>query len=118
MKDTKTFKIPSKIDTNAADVPMDQIFNAKNLGEAKIIVVIIDHHEISPEQILFTAGSHNYHSELSRNSGSSTIHYKSSTNETTFKGYLSKNIVAITGSPLLKDPSYPRKGIKPHYEES
>ena len=32
-KDTKTFKMRSKVDINATDVPMNQNYNVKNIGE-------------------------------------------------------------------------------------
>ena len=89
---------------------MYQNYNAKNPGETNKNLVAGDHLATAPEKNIFTPGNTNDPSNFSRTSRSSTIHSKSSTSVTPYKGYPGNNIVTMTSSPLQKYPIYTKKG--------
>ena len=63
---TKTFKIPSKLDTNATDYSVVINENVKEPGDTKNNELHDDQHANAPEQIHFRPGSTNDQSMLSK----------------------------------------------------
>ena len=60
----KKIKIPSKIDSDATDVPMGLKINTQEPGETNENEVFNDQHATAPAQTHFSPGSQIYHSNV------------------------------------------------------